>query len=280
MTKIQVKARAKINFTLDILGREGEYHSLRSFVASLDLHDLVVAKKRKDERVFVDFRGEWEMPEKSNALLAGQAFVKKFQTTGADVTVYQNIPLGGGLGGSSADSAGVLNALATLYGIEDTASLKELADELGSDTGYMLQGGFCVIEGRGERIEPLAVDGRKLYLLLLIPPSGVSAKECYQKYDESGCNSPQTTDSCVQAFLRNDVEGMGKYLSNALKGPAKELNPDVARGLAELEAFAPCGFNMTGSGSVVYALFENRELRDYAYSRYRGDFLPVKAETV
>ncbi|MFQ7077003.1 MAG: hypothetical protein ACLRSW_03215 [Christensenellaceae bacterium] len=135
---------------LDVTGRAGGYHLLDSFVASVDLFDLVCVGKRKDKLVSVTMHGmdgEGIPPERNNALKAGEAFVGRFSTAGADVTVYKNIPMGAGLGGSSADAAGVLNAMAKLYGIDDKAALGELADALGSDTRYMLDGGFCRMRG-------------------------------------------------------------------------------------------------------------------------------------
>ena len=152
MNTVKIKSYAKVNLTLDVTGRAGGYHLLDSFVASVDLFDLVCVRKRKDKLVSVTMHGmdgEGIPPERNNAFKAGEAFVGRFSTAGADVTVYKNIPMGAGLGGSSADAAGVLNAMAKLYGIDDKAALGELADALGSDTRYMLDGGFCRMRGRG-----------------------------------------------------------------------------------------------------------------------------------
>ena len=71
-------------------------------------------------------------PERNNAVKAGEAFVAAFGTRGADIRICKDIPMGAGLGGSSADAAGVLNALAKLYGVQDRQALKALADTLGS----------------------------------------------------------------------------------------------------------------------------------------------------
>ena len=71
--------------------------------------------------------------------------------------------MGAGLGGSSADAAGVLNAMAKLYGIDDKAALGELADALGSDTRYMLDGGFCRMRGRGEKLTFLPADKKTMH---------------------------------------------------------------------------------------------------------------------
>lgn len=284
MATARVKSYAKMNITLDITGKKEGYHTLDSFVVSVDLYDLVVAKSRKDDQIVVRFHGldAHFMPPDNNAKRAAQAFVSRFHTNGADIAVYRNIPAAAGLGGSSADVAGVLNAMKKIYKIDDEVALKELADSLGSDTGYMLNGGFYRMRGRGEQLYKLPVSAKmKMYFLLLCPPTGVSSAECYKRYDEEGEKRGESkTSDCIEAFLQGEIDEVGTLLSNDLYSAAKSLNPDVALAAKELSAFSPSGVNMTGSGSAVYALFPTKELRDWAKSRYTGDFDAFCLETV
>lgn len=281
MFTAKVKAYAKLNLTLDVTGTENGYHLLDSFVASVDLFDLVVVRKRKDKLVSVTMHGlgsETIPPEQNNAFKAGEAFAKRFSTSGADVAVYKNIPMGAGLGGSSADAAGVLNGMAKLYGVKDESALKELADELGSDTGYMLKGGFCRLCGRGNELFPVKQAG-KLYFLLLCPKIPVSSGACYREYDRAPILS-SATENCIAAYLKGSAEEIGRYASNALFPAAAALNPDVGKALEEAKSFSPLGASMTGSGSCVFALFETRELCEWAASRYRGKCRTYVTETV
>lgn len=145
MGSVRIKAYAKINLTLFVCGKKDGYHALDSLVASVNLFDAITIKKRKDRLVSIAMHGmgSESIPfEKNNAAKAAELFVEKFGTCGADITVYKNIPMGAGLGGSSADAAGVLNGLAKLYKIDDMAALKLIADQTGSDTRYML-GRLC-----------------------------------------------------------------------------------------------------------------------------------------
>lgn len=282
---VKVKSYAKINLTLDVSGANGGFHALDSFVASVDVYDLITASKRQDKQCFVRFRGldaEKIPVENNNALKSAKAFVERFQTSGADIIIDRNIPASAGLGGSSADTAGVLNAMKKLYKIDDFSAVKEIADRLGSDTGYMLTGGFCRISGRGEQVEKLPVSGKeKLYLLLLCPKTGVSTAECFQKFDEiGGLGKENATANAIDAFLKKDMDGLGRYLSNDLFPAASVLNQDVRVAFEQLKSFSPVGVNMTGSGSAVYALFETKELRDWAKSRYKGEYFAISAETI
>ena len=271
MDTARVKAYAKLNLTLHVTGEEGGFHTLDSLVTTVDLFDIIkVKKRRRDNLVAITMHGrgsEIIPPEQNNAVKAAERYISRYGCTGADITVYKNIPMQAGLGGSSADAAGVLNAMARLYPQEDAGGLKELADSLGSDTGYMLNGGYARLSGRGDKIQPLDAD-LKLYYLLLLPPQGVSTAECYKRCTIGAGNS----DGAVQALLKGDMRALGKNFHNGLCAAAESLNPDIAVAVRELEEFDPLGVNMTGSGSGVFAAFENADFRDYALSRYNGKF--------
>ena len=160
--------------------------------------------------------------------------------------------------------------------------MKQLADELGSDTGYMLDGGFARMRGRGEEVEKIQTQN-KLHFLLLCPSSGVSAGACYKKYDEL----PKTleergsyTQNCIDALCKNDKNGIGMYAMNDLFKPALHINPDVERAYEEAKSFSPICAVMTGSGSGVLAMFETKELCEWAKSRYKGKFAAYVIQTI
>jgi len=280
MNGVRVKSYAKINLTLDVLGASGGYHNIDSAVASIDLFDEVCVKARNDFNVSIAMHGEGSeaIPQgKNNAVKAAKLFITKFACRGADITIYKNIPMGAGLGGSSADVAGVLLALSSLYGVEEPYAIKDIADDIGSDCAYMLKGGFARMCGRGEKVFPVA-SPLKLNVGILLPPLGVSTGECYNLSD-SLIKPPNATQKAMQAIVCGDKEGLCSSLSNGLTAAAIKLNPDVAVAIEELKAFYPLGVNMTGSGSGVYAIFENESFVRYAQSRYRGKFRFIQAKT-
>ena len=270
----KVKSYAKINLSLNITGAENRYHCLDSVAANIDIYDTVCVKPRSDQLINVYMHGlgsERIPPAQNNAVKAGEAFVSAFSTKGADIEIYKDIPMCAGLGGSSADAAGVLNALAKLYKIDDYSALKQIADGLGSDTGYLLRGGFARLAGRGERVFPLPVQ-RQYHLLLILPDSGVSTAACYKKYDESPDGPRSDSEVCAAGLVAGDFSQVCRGVYNALGKAAAELNSDVATALGEAEALSPSAYAVTGSGSCVFALFETRELCQWAKSAYRGKF--------
>ena len=286
MNTVKIKSYAKVNLTLQLVGEAQGYHLLDSLVASVDLFDLLVLKKRRDKLSCVRMHGmnsEDIPPESNNALKAAEAFSQRFSTSGVDVTVYKNIPIGAGLGGSSADIVGVLNGMAKLYGVEDKAALKSLADELGSDTGYMLTGGFARMQGRGEKVTPIK-SKEKLHFLLLCPETSVSAGACYREYDKvekvAAKNLGNATENCIAALCQKDKHGIGRYLMNDLFAPAARLCGDVKKAYEEALSFSPLGAVMTGSGSCVLAMFETKELCEWAKSRYKGNFQAYVVQTL
>lgn len=244
---------------------------LDSLVTSVDLYDSITVQSRKDKLINCIMHGCGSETIEfcdNNAVKAAQAFTEKYGTCGCDITVFKNIPMGLGLGGSSADSAGVLNALSRLYNVNDVAGLKLLADGVGSDTRYMLGGGWARLRGRGDEVEKLE-SRLKLNFLLLAPRARISTAECFKAFDLSGVTGGDSS-SAVDALRCGDVRSLAGYMSNSLIPAAKSLSGEIAQAFEELESFDPLAVNMTGSGSGVYALFENADYCAYARSRYRG----------
>ena len=287
MSTVKVKAYAKINLTLEIVGVEAGFHLLDSLVASVDLFDYIVLKKRKDKLSSITMHGlgsEAIPPEQNNALKAAERFSQIFGVNGADITVYKNIPMGAGLGGSSADASGVLNGMAKLYNVTDEVAIDNLADELGSDVKYMRKGGFARMQGRGTTLSPLAID-KTLYFLALLPNASVNTGACYREYDASPLNkdAKNATENAIATLNKKGAEALeelGRYLTNDLFLPATRLNEQVKIAYEEALSFSPLGAVMTGSGSCVLALFETRELCEWAKSRYKGKCRAVVVKTI
>ncbi|MBQ8406576.1 MAG: 4-(cytidine 5'-diphospho)-2-C-methyl-D-erythritol kinase [Clostridia bacterium] len=286
MQAVKEKVYAKINLTLDVKNAENGYHELDSLVASIDLCDEIRLCKRKDKQVTLKMHGIelFDLPmEKNNAYKAAVLFMQTYQTNGVDIEIRKNIPVGAGLGGSSADAAGVLNGLAKLYKIEDENGLDALADRLGSDTKYMRHGGYARMRGRGEKLEYLPVK-QVLWFLLLCPSSSVSTAECFHTLDclrlQGDCGYFPRTQACVESLCALDKERVGRLMGNDLYQAALTLNDELLSVKQEADGFSPLGATMTGSGSGVIALFEERELCEWAKSRYRGDAEAIVVKTI
>ena len=115
-------------------------------------------------------------------------------------------------------------------------------------------------------------------MLLLVPRTGVSTAQCYALYDKM-LSDAGNSDTAESALVSGDLKGLSENLSNALTAPAIVLNGEVGQCINDLKAFCPLAVNMTGSGSGVYALFENSEMCEYARSRYGGTAKTYRLKT-
>ena len=285
MYRTKVRAYAKINLTLEIVGRENGFHLLDSLVASVDVCDTVILKKRKGKLSSILMIGQGSEsipPEKNNALMAAERYSERFGTDGADIKVLKDIPIGAGMGGSSADIAGVLLGMQNLYGAATEKELDELAESLGSDVKYMMRGGYCRMQGRGERLTKIEGDLPTLHMLMICPKEGVSAGGCYKEYDRLNPVDEPTgaTERAISALMEGDLAMICENLTNDLYAPAASLCGAVQKAVEEAKAFSPQGVVMTGSGSAVLALFETPELCRWAKSRYRGKFRTKVLKTI
>ena len=253
---------------------------LESLVASVDIYETVCVKARKDNLIKVTFGGMplGTSPQKSNAYYAAESFKKEFGTGGADIYIERNIPVGAGLGSSSADIAGVLSAMRKLYKINRDVTY--IANGLGSDVAYMLKGGFAVMRGRGERVEMIEGVKRTFYLLIVMAKSGVSTVESYKGYDKIGKLYPKNTSAAVKLLKEDDPDNFFTVLKNDLYESSAKILPEIKETLNKLKQYGTAV--MTGSGSAVYGIYETKKERDKAYKIFYPDFgdRMIKAKTV
>ncbi len=269
-----VMAYGKLNIALNVVGKEEGYHLLDHFVCTVNKYDKIIVKKRKDKKILISFSGKYAFipkdQSKLNAYKAAEKFIERFSVNGVDVEIVKNIPDGGGMGGSSTNISGVLNAMKKLYKID--ADVKDIADELGSDSGYLLNGGFARLTSRGERVERLDIK-TKLYFVVIHAKTGVSTAECFKTFDENSFNGKVCdVDEVINAIKNGDILSLkGKNL-NALTPSAKLLNEEISYNLDRLNELSPIFSSMTGSGSTVFSTYETKELALWAVSKLKKEF--------
>ncbi len=271
---VSVKSYAKLNITLKITGKNQNYHDVDSIVTSVNKFDVITAKKRKDDKILVSFIGKYGFTptrqEDTNAYKSAKLFIDTFGVSGVEITVTRNIKTGGGMGGSSADISGVLVAMKKLYRLN--CDLKPLADSLGSDSGYLLSGGFARISGRGEKVKKLDISD-KYYFVVIYAQNGVNTKECFDLYDTKFQNDIKNlNDECERALSNGDITALSKIACNDLYLPASTLNPEIKENLTALNNLSPEFASMTGSGSTCFAMYKDYELASWAYAKLKKEF--------
>lgn len=281
MKNITIKVPAKINLTLDVLGLNEGYHDINSLVCSVDLFETIKIKPRKDGLISLKCKGIDPCCDlySNNAYKAIKLFREKYGTKGVDVTIDKKIPVGAGLGGSSADVSGVLNGMKAVFELD--VDLEEIALNIGSDTAYMLKGGWARISGRGERVEFLDVD-KKLYMIILTADENVSSKHCYRKFDILKKKYQPCTDGVIEALKHGKQEELFALAKNDLTNPAITFVKDIDFNIKALKkAGAPLAV-MTGSGSATVGVFFNKAQRDKVYKVLKPLYndKAIKVETI
>lgn len=250
-------APAKINLTLDIVGtREDGYHLLESIFQSVDICDVVVARKRLGRRITLDAPGCDCPVEKNTAYKAAVAFfaytgLKK----GVHLSVAKRIPTQAGMGGGSADAAGVLVALNRLFKTNlTTAQLCEIGLKVGADVPFCVLGGTAYVTGIGEGLQALP-PLPDCTIVVAQPAEGISTKEAYAAVDHAEILSRPDNAAAIAALEAGDLPGVCRQAVNVFESAtALEGVRDIRR---RMERFAPLCSQMTGSGSCVFAVFDD-----------------------
>ncbi|MDG0865837.1 4-(cytidine 5'-diphospho)-2-C-methyl-D-erythritol kinase [Candidatus Lucifugimonas marina] len=164
---ITEKAYAKVNLTLEILGKRRDgYHNLASVMQTVDLFDTVVITESDDVLVTCD--DDEITPEINLATKAAQVLQQKTGVSqGASISIQKNIPVSAGMGGGSTDAAAALRGLNKLWKLGlSLDELTELAADVGSDVPFLIRGGTSLVQGRGEDVTPIAPAKIPKFLIL------------------------------------------------------------------------------------------------------------------
>ncbi len=249
---LRIWAPAKLNLTLEVLGRRGDgYHEIRSVVAKLALADLVYVETGLGG---LDVRCDHPGVPSGPGNLAYSAALKYFEQLGcgpgARIVISKKIPVAAGLGGGSSDAAAVLRALNAAYGNPLTMDrLQDIAAQVGSDVPLFLAGPLVLVEGRGERLSDLPGATRR-NVLLIHPGGWLSTGVVYRRSDGLPLINP-CSQAVAAAMARKDERAVRQNLGNALEAAACDCHPAIGRLLASLRR-AGYTAHLTGSGPCCY----------------------------
>ncbi len=276
-TALTVNAPAKINLTLDILGRrEDGYHNIKTVMQTISLCDTVSVSLRGNGEITVDCSRKDIPCDKSNIAhkAAGRFFCEYREMSGADIYIKKNIPTQAGLAGGSADGAAVLVALNELCGKPFSDSeLERMGALVGADVPFCVRCGTALAEGIGDKLTPLPPLG-ECFVVLVKPPVSISTAQAYSAVD-SVCDysaPSKSTDSLLRKLA--DISTVGGLLFNDFER-ATALPEILALKDNILSQNGCLGACMTGSGSVVYGLFDEKTLADEAFLNLKNAYSDV-----
>jgi 4-diphosphocytidyl-2-C-methyl-D-erythritol kinase len=265
---VRVRACAKVNLSLRVLGiRPDGYHELRTTFQSLALHDTLT---------FEAVRGPFAITttdpacpvDASNLVWRAAARLweaggRRGGVPGTRVRIRKRIPMEAGLAGGSSDAASTLRALRELWRLrlsdEDLASIGR---SLGADVAFFLEGGTVLGVERGDLLFPLQ-DALRAWVVLVKPDFGVSTRDAYGWWDEAyrsgGAGKPYADRLAHNRLIRGTREA-----GNDLQPPVAARHPTISRLVRGLERSGALAAAMSGSGSVVFGLFDARATAERA----------------
>lgn len=259
--KLRIQARAKINWTLDVVGvLENGYHDLDMLMQSVTLCDQMTMEDAPELSLSVRGRGGVYVPADENNLVLRAANALRAQTgcqKGASMTLRKYIPVAAGMGGGSSDAAAALKGLNLLWGLGlSDDELERIGLTIGADVPFCVRGGLQRARGVGEQLTPLTLK-RPLYLVAFQPCRGLSTKEVFTSLHEDGIREEDRPDNeaAQRALQSGDVRLLGRSLGNVLEPVSRRLRPDIDKAIRDIEAAGAVGARMTGSGSAVFGVF-------------------------
>ena len=259
--KLNIQARAKINWTLDVVGvLENGYHDLDMLMQSVTLCDQMTMEDADTCSLLVrNGRGSFVPADESNLVLRAAAALQKETGTqkGAKITLRKYIPVSAGMGGGSSDAAATLKGLNCLWNLGLTDDeLERIGLTIGADVPFCIRGGLQRAQGVGERLTPLTLK-KPLYLVAFQPCRGLSTKEVFTSLHEDGIDENDRPDNAAaqQALETGNIRLLGESMGNVLEPVSRRMRPQLDEAIRDIEASGALGARMTGSGSAVFGVY-------------------------
>lgn len=272
---VSVKSYAKINIALNVTGKtENKYHLLDSVVLPIELHDTIIIQNLKngiETYVTVDdfSQGSIEYNIASFAidkLASLYGFKNKFR-----VYIHKVIPMQAGLGGGSSNAAFTMKAIIKQLKLNvPEEQLLEIAKSLGADVPFFIK---CIpsrMRGIGEILDPINVKNN-YYVLIVKPHEGLSTQTIFEKADELEIKTGNIED-VIKALETGDDDLLAASIVNSLEEAAISFIPEIARIKNILRSFGLKIVGMTGSGSSVVALSQDKKLLQKIEKELENDY--------
>lgn len=274
MQKIRVRAHAKINLYLDVVGkREDGYHNLETIFHSIGLHDDVIISKKQTKDITVHCEHPRVPCDSRNlAYQAAQLLSNAVDgISGIAIDIHKRIPVAAGLAGGSANAAAVLHGVNELFGLGFTQeTLMHFGAQLGADVPFCLHGGAALGLGIGDqltRLPPLS----DVPLFLLNPGIEISTAAVFKKLNFSLTILEKESIIIKTYIKKGDVVGIGKNLYNLLEVPVFSEYPEIAALKTELSMQAGCyGALMSGSGATLFAVMQDSKAAHKSESHFKN----------
>ena len=263
MNSIQLKSRAKINLSIDVLGkREDGYHLVEMIMQTIDLFDKIKIFSLKEDTIIIE-SNSLDIPlDSTNIVYKAADLIKKQYNIkeGVKIIIEKNIPIAAGMAGSSSNAAAVLVGLNQLWQLKLSENkLKELGLKLGADVPFCIGGQTALAENIGEKLTKIDGLSENIFILVCKPELFVSTKEIYEEIDSKIIEKRPNNKLLIQLLKENKIQQIADNMYNVLEEVTRERYPvieEIEKIMMENDAL---GSMMSGSGPTVFGLYRNRE---------------------
>ncbi len=278
MKHLELRARAKINLSLDVLRRKDDgYHEVKMVMQTLMLYDRVTMDRNRSGSITLE-TNLFYLPtdERNIAYKAAKLLKDEFDIPdGVHIRLNKFIPVAAGMAGGSTNAAAVLFGMNRMFRLG--LSQQELMDrgvKLGADVPYCLMRGTVLAEGIGEKLTPLP-PMPDCHVLVAKPPISVSTGFVYENLhvNDLGAEAHPDVDRVIAGLRAQDVRGIAESMGNILERVTIPEYPVIEQIRQTMVRNGALGARMSGSGPTVFGLFDDRDKAETAYQAVKNQAL-------
>ncbi len=260
---------AKINLGLFITEKRTDgFHNLESLFLPIPLCDILEVTPSTEETSLICTGLSSDIPTEKNIVYKAWKLLQDAHGIGnVHIHLHKIIPSGAGMGGGSSDGSFMLKALNELFDLNmNSTQLENFAAQLGSDCPFFIKNTAALVTGRGERVEPIDFNIEGMYLMVVNPGIHVSTAEAFKGIQ------PRPSNFNWNEFTQNQDFQKGS-LRNDFEESVFQIHPEIAEIKNRMVQDGAIFTSMSGTGSTVYALFEDEPLIKWSGNYYSGTFL-------
>lgn len=263
MNSIKLKSRAKINLSIDVLGkREDGYHLVEMIMQTIDLYDIIEIKDIDSDNIVIKSNSNHIPLDEKNIVYKAVSLLKnKFNINkGVEVFIDKNIPIAAGMAGGSSNAAAVLVGLNKLWNLKlSEEELQRIGFKLGADVPFCILGKAALAQGVGEELTYIKGLPESTKILVCKPDLFVSTKEVYQGLDLSNIEKRPNNQYLIECLENEDIQSLSKNMVNVLESVTSKKHIEIMEIEKIMNNNNALGSMMSGSGPTVFGLFDNEE---------------------
>lgn len=263
MNSINLKSRAKINLSIDVLGkREDGYHIVEMIMQTIDLYDKLKITEIEENSILIK-SDSVDIPLNKDNIMYKAASLLKYEFNiekGVEIYIEKNIPVAAGMAGGSSNAAAVLVGLNKLWNLGlSEERLKDIGLKLGADVPFCITGGSALAEGIGENLSNIKGINEDVNILVCKPDIFVSTKEVYKSLNMDKVKRRPQNVKLIKALKKEDIKFISENMVNVLEEVTSLKYTEIGQIKDIMIKNKALGSMMSGSGPTVFGLFDNKD---------------------